>query len=457
MSYMNTKKLSAMMAGLEDSDGVARVVDVTNAEASATNDHPAAPTAEADSKGEAATAADTVTVGHDDGVTPTIQDAINKGVQVGEDVTKMESAKAALEHYIEKVSNYVDANESVPPSLAKAIQIGLRRHDAKFFAQTVPALESFDAPVGRMTVSLELLDKLKSGAKAVGKGITEAIKKLIELIMNAWNFVSTDRVKLAERLAAAKKTIQANDIPSDLKIDYSGLKSLTIDGDIAASDTTAIDNLLHVSNVMMVKWPKHILEICTQMRSTFKNTDMDDDSNVEAYLVATFTTLTKALNTMLGNFADRTATDSTTVCSSGLLPGNRRVVMTLDKDRLASPMQVLLNFSGAFGIKHIVDSSMPAASKEVKVADKSELLAGLAKVEGLIDFGNERETAAKELRAFNSSLGSFEAGAAPLVSFSRAALSFSVSYLGYLNSTTKAYVSYYEKVAAASSKGKKDE
>lgn len=457
MSHINSKKISAMLASLEDSDGVARVVDVNTASASATKDHPASAEAEANSDGAAATAADTVKAGDGDGVTPTIQDAINKGVQVGEDVTKMEQACAALEHHIAQVSRHIDANEAVPMSLAKAIKVSLNRHDPRFFAQTVPALEDFDAPVGRMTVSLELLDKLKAGATAVGKGIAGAIKKLIELIMNAWNFISTDRVKLAERLAAAKKTIQANEIPSDLKIDYSGLKSLTIDGDIAASDTTAIDNLLHTSDVMMVKWPKHILTICKKMRQTFKESDMKDEETVAAYLNATFETLTLALNSMLGNFADREGNYDVIVCSSGLLPGNRRVVMTLDKERLNNPFQVLLNFGGAFNIKHIVDDKVEASAKEVKVPEKSDLLAGLAKVEGLIDFGNEREAAAKELRAFNSSLGSFEAGAGPLVSFTRAALSFSVSYLGYLNSTTKAYVSYYENVAAAASKGKKDE
>lgn len=108
MTYFKTHKLSSMLASLEDSDGVARQVDVTNASASATKDHPEAPTAEADSKGEAATAADTVKAGDSDGVTPAIQDAINEGVQVGEDITKMEACKAALEHHIGHVEAYIN-------------------------------------------------------------------------------------------------------------------------------------------------------------------------------------------------------------------------------------------------------------------------------------------------------------------------------------------------------------
>lgn len=167
-----------LIASLEESDGVAREVDVNTASASATNDHPAAPTAEADSKGEAATAADTVTAGDGDGGTPIIQDAINKGEQVGEDVTKMVAAQEALSTHIAAVEAYVENNESVPAHLAKAIDVSLRRHDARFFAKTVPGLEAFDAPVGRMTVSLELLTKLKTGAANVEQGLTAARAEL---------------------------------------------------------------------------------------------------------------------------------------------------------------------------------------------------------------------------------------------------------------------------------------
>jgi hypothetical protein len=174
MSYLNPNKLKAFMASLEDSDGVARQVDVTNASASATKDHPASPEAEANSNGEAATAADTVKVGDGDGVTPTIQDAINAGVQVGEDITKMEEAKAACEHHIGEVANYIDRNESVPPSLAEVIKVSLARHDRKFFAQTVPALEAFSAHTGRMTTSIDLLKRLKSGVDTISRGLDAA-------------------------------------------------------------------------------------------------------------------------------------------------------------------------------------------------------------------------------------------------------------------------------------------
>lgn len=154
-------KLSRMLASLEESDGVARQVDVTKASASATKDHPAAPEAEANSDGKAAGAADTVTAGEGDGVTPTIQDAINKGVQVGEDVTKMVAAQEALDAAVASVEAYIDRNESVPPSVAETIAISLRRHDNSFFRKSVPALEGFSAPTGRMDATLELQTRLK--------------------------------------------------------------------------------------------------------------------------------------------------------------------------------------------------------------------------------------------------------------------------------------------------------
>jgi hypothetical protein len=181
MSHLSPKKLSALLASLEDSDGVARQVDVTNATASATNDHPAAPTAEADSKGEAATAADTVSVGDSDMISATIQDEIKKGEQIDRDMEKMEEAKAACEHHANAVSNYIDRNESVPPSLAEVIQVSLKRHDPKFFAKTVPALESFSAPTGRMTNSIELLKRLKDGVTTLNLGLEAAAAQKSQL------------------------------------------------------------------------------------------------------------------------------------------------------------------------------------------------------------------------------------------------------------------------------------
>lgn len=169
---------SKLIASLEESDGVAREVDVSNATASATKDHPEAPTAEADSKGEAATAADTVTAGDGDGVTPTIQDAINSGTQVGEDVTKMVAAQEALDTHIAAVESYIEKNESVPVHLARAIQVSLNRHDAAFFTRTVPALEAFEAPIGRMTTSLSLQARLKQGRAAIDAAIASALKML---------------------------------------------------------------------------------------------------------------------------------------------------------------------------------------------------------------------------------------------------------------------------------------
>lgn len=168
-------KLDKLIAALENSDGVAREVDVNNSHATATKDHPAAPEAEANSKGEAATAADTVTAGDGDGVTPTIQDAINSGTQVGEDVTKMVAATEALTVQIAAVEALIEENVAVPPALASAIQVSLKRHDAQFFAQTVASVEAFGAPVGRMDASVALLGKLKHGKALVEGAIQTAL------------------------------------------------------------------------------------------------------------------------------------------------------------------------------------------------------------------------------------------------------------------------------------------
>lgn len=182
---INTKQLLTML-GCEDSDGVARVVDVNTAAASATKDHPAAPEAEANSDGVAAGAADTVSVGDGDGVTPAIQDAINEGVQVGEDVTKMEAAKVSAEHHLDLVSRAVDANEAISPALAKAIKASLERFDADFFGQVIPSVEAFAATTGRMTATMNtqahLVNCIKglTGAIAGGKDRLSVLKASLE-------------------------------------------------------------------------------------------------------------------------------------------------------------------------------------------------------------------------------------------------------------------------------------
>lgn len=451
MTHFSTTKLSAILASLEDSDGVARQVDVTNASASATKDHPEAPTAEADSKGEAATAADTVKVGEDDGVTPAIQDAINEGVQVGEDITKMEACKAALEHHISAVTGYVDRNESVPSSLAAAIQVSLRRHDRQFFARTVPSLESFDAPTGRMTVSLELLDKLKAGAKAVGDGIVAAIKKLIEGIMNAWNFMSTNREELLKRLEAAEKTIKAGGIKEGASINYGGLKSLVANGDIVGSNGATVDTLLACSEGLMIKWPKAILGIVKGAKQQTKEIDLQDNEQVRAMVLALFGTLSKTFGACFGNaLTEVVAHDPSgdSIVKTTELPGGRVVSLTYHNDKLRDGDVVSTNLSSTMSVK-LERAEGSAPSKEVTVPSAQELAQGIARTKLLLDLGNRREDIATDLREFlmditkeGTAFGRF------LASYVYAALGFSISYLGYLNTTSKALVGFYENVAA---------
>ncbi|WDS62227.1 hypothetical protein [Pseudomonas phage D6] len=455
MPQHSTHKLTSILASLEDSDGVARQVDVTNASASATKDHPEAPTAEADSKGEAATAADTVKAGDSDGVTPAIQNAINEGVQVGEDITKMEACKAALEHHIGQVTKYVDRNESVPSSLAKAIQISLRRHDAQFFAQTVPALESFDAPVGRMTVSLELLDKLKSGAKAVGKGIVEAIKKLIEGIMNAWNFMSTNRDELTKRLEAAEKIIKAGGIKEGAAINYGGLKSLTANGDIVGSNGESVQALLAASEGMMIKWPQAILDLVRSTKAKVKDTNLEDEDEWLGIVNGLFKDLAgtfgKCLPEALTVGVQRDP-EGKSIVKTTELPGGREVILTYHNDKLKDPKIVSTQLSSALTVKlERVEGSEP--TKEVKVPSAQELAQGITRTKSLLDIGNRRDAVANDLRGFLSEIamegtpfGKF------MSSYVLCALGFSVSYLGYLNTTTKALVGFYENVAATAGK-----
>jgi len=93
----------------------------------------------------------------------------------------MEEAKAACEHHMGEVASYIDRNESVPPSLAEVIKVSLTRHDPKFFAKTVPALENFSAYTGRMTTSIELLNRLKAGVTVIDQGLEAARKEKARL------------------------------------------------------------------------------------------------------------------------------------------------------------------------------------------------------------------------------------------------------------------------------------
>jgi len=455
MTYFKTHKLSSMLASLEDSDGVARQVDVTNASASATKDHPEAPTAEADSKGEAATAADTVKAGDSDGVTPAIQDAINEGVQVGEDITKMEACKAALEHHIGHVEAYINRNESVPSSLAKAIQVSLRRHDANFFARTVPSLESFDAPVGRMTVSLELLDKLKEGAKSVGKGIVAAIKKLIENIMNAWNFMSTNREELLKRLQAAEKIIKAGGLKEGATINYGGLKSLTMNGAIAGSDGTTVTTLLSASEGLMITWPSRILQIVEGAKKKATGMDTNDEEQMRAMVQTLFSTLGASFKDCFNGLDIAVQRDPSgqSIVKTPPLPGNREVSLTYHNDKLSDGNLVASNLASALVVKLSQVEGADAPSADVAVPSAQELAAGIDRTKKLLDIGNRRAEVADKLREFiyditqeGTPFGQF------MMSYVLAALGFSVSYLGYLNTTSKALVGYYENVAATAGK-----
>jgi hypothetical protein len=451
MSHFNIRKLTALMASLEDSDGVARQVDVTNASASATKDHPESPTAEADSKGEAATAADTVSVGDSDGVTPTIQDAINAGKQVGEDITKMQECKAACEHHAEQVAKYIDRNESVPPALASAIKVSLNRYDSKFFAKTVPALESFSAPVGRMTVSLELLDKLKSGAAAVGKGIVEAIKKFIQTIINGWNILTTNHDRLLERLEAANKVIRSGSIKEGTTIDYSGLRSLLLDGEVVGSSGSSVNTLVAASEGLMVQWPNKIVDICNNLRTKIKAAGDDKEALGKAFqdvlgdLGETYSQCFQALDTVTEHSGEASTVATPT------LPGNRIVKLTYHHDKVGNVNIIRENFSATMTLKMEKTEGKEGAHEggKITVPSATELAQGIDRTKALINIGQKRDEVASKLVRLNMAVtDSGEEGGQLIQSLVTAAFGFTISYIGYLNTTITALVGYYEKVAA---------
>lgn len=439
---------SKLIASLEESDGVAREVDVTNAAASATKDHPEAPSAEADSKGEAATAADTVTAGDGDGVTPTLQDAIDKGVQVGEDVTKMVAAQEALSTHIAAVEAFIEQNVAVPTALALAIQTSLKRHDPMFFKKTVPGLEAFEAPTGRMTVSLELLDKLKEGAKNVGAGIMAALKKLIEAIQMAMNKMFTDFGDLKKRLEAAEKKIKSGEIKSGEPLNYGGLRSLSANGDIVGSSADSVKLLTTASKGVLIDWPERVLSMVKQMSQTGKEIDVKDTAQLEQFWKASVNTMATSFQGVFNGLdVVKESSAEKNVVETTELPGGRKIVLTYNLEKLADGKVVAQNFSQGLSVK-LERAEGEKASGDIKVPSKEDALSGITAAKELLAIGDQRRDVASSLREFNfdTVAGGHQLGGL-LLSFAMAALNMNTAYTGYMNTTCKALVGYYEKIA----------
>lgn len=171
---------------------------------------------------------------------------------VAEDLAKIDTVAAALEKYSVLLTGMVKRGKLVDADTAGAIKIALEAFDHNEFARTVPSLEAFGRKSSQLTVSIELLDNVKSKLKAVGAGAKEALKKLFELMVQLWHNFTTDIGKLKGRIDDLRTSEY---VDADTTVPLTSAGRLSIDGEFVGFDADAIRLVSRVADRLLGAWP----------------------------------------------------------------------------------------------------------------------------------------------------------------------------------------------------------
>jgi hypothetical protein len=447
----------ATVASFESQDGVAQEVDVNKVNADGTQEAANAPVAEANSDGDAAVAADTVTTGETDMISDTIQDEIKKGEEIDRDMQKMDECKTALEKFERILTATTDRNETISSDTAAVIKAALESYDPAFFKRTVPALEGFSAQDGRMTVSLELLDNVKEKVGQVAAGAKEAFSKLIEILINLFHSVVGDAGALKERLGKLKgqfKNVQeGQDIPS------AKVRRLITRGEFAGAVPT--QNMLIAVRGAVAQWPKSLDYFISAVIGKMEKADGKDAESPE--MLAVFQTIAKDSHTIVQqvfnkflNVADDASPSSVvseggSVMRSDAMPGDKALFVGVNDKVAETTSERATGLEKIFRFELADDPDAEEVPESVKMPSSEELDALVGDLidlcDGLVDAKATQGDLSKIKKNIDAAIQRGVPNSDVLASAARAGLVGTRQVTGYAVGTIKAYLGFLEHIA----------
>lgn len=389
------------------------------------------------------------------GITLGSDAALQRAENVGNDLENINKVEAALEGYKGLLVGMRLAGKKPTRELAQAIRISLESHDRHFFRPVVASLEGIGRVDTHLVAARGLEAAIGDKLKELGSAAGNAIQRLIEMIMDAWNHVMRDTPKLIEELDGTIKALKSVELDAGSEFDIKGAGRLMINGNFVGDSVEVIRNVEKTADELLVQWPQALIKLITTINAkSGPVVATEDSSKADAIEEAAQT----ALEATFGQFKQVDSGDAPSsmsnfeiVTRSPIMPGNKAMFIGIKGGTNAS-----VNMANSthwnhgfmkFDFTSVGDAE--GGTDSVKIPSKERAIAALNGVKGILSslFGKDTSTAAlKELRKNISAEAGTKQGDVTKGAV-QAALMQHRMFMGYLTSLVKAYIGFYKQVA----------
>ena len=215
---------------------------------------------------------------------------------VGEDVDALMRVTESLEAYHTLLARSLKESDGISALTADMVRVGLESLDVSLGGTSVVlGMEAFGEHSSQRMATRLSMEGVGDAIKTTVEAAKKAIKRLFEMLYDAFNQVMNGVGRAKTRLAAVVKELK--DAPSSLgavETSVSGAGRLTLDGKFAGNDADAVKLLTNVTNYMYDIYPKSCVALARNMdkefKSAAKNGTIEERQRVHGMLTAAFKT-----------------------------------------------------------------------------------------------------------------------------------------------------------------------
>lgn len=389
------------------------------------------------------------------GITAGSDNALNKAEQVGNDMENFNKVGAALEEFQSILRDHRKRGVKPSPQLARAIQVCLKSHNQTYFRPVIASLEDFARPDASVAVSISLEAQIGGKIKELAAAGKNALKRLLEMIIDAWNHMRRDTVKLIEDLDKTIKAVKAADLDAGADKPVKGGARLMINGEFVGDSVEVVKNVEAVSRELLVEWPAALLNLLGTVKESKQQVvpeggassagDTSGGKIKEAAQSAIENTFHKFTQVDSGE-APSSMSNFPTVTRSPVLPGNKALFIGIkdgdDSAEYASDKSMMKFDFASTG-------NAEGGEGSVKIPSKERALASLNAVKGIVANLIAKDTSMNTLKQLRAKTEK-DSYAADVIQVS---LVQHRQFMGYLTTLIKHYISFYNGVVEKGDKG----
>lgn len=198
----------------------------------------------------------------DDGIMQPVEQTLD-------DVRDIGAMQVAVENYADILRSVDARGQAADPLLVRSIQIGLRAFQGEGLAEGQPSVEDFKDGANQFVLSQELMSDIKGKATVVGEAMANAIKKLMQMLMDTVQEINSNSPALREKNKALLERLGAVKGEAQGKVPVGGAARLLIGSNFAGDKAGNYTDLQKYADRFLVDYPNYWNGVSTKLLQLF--------------------------------------------------------------------------------------------------------------------------------------------------------------------------------------------